>query len=285
MSVLKGKSNPKKRILLGLLALAVVAGIAITGYTLWLTSDVAVSDAVPVAKTIVPPTAASAAPALAATTAPTNVPATQAPDSAVPTVAPIAATTVPTTAPAPAPAAAQVYRIDATQSKASYTVSETFLDGNRIVDAVGVTSAVAGDILIDRTTPANSQVGEIVVDISQLTSDSNRRDNAIRRQWLESAKYPLATFNNAVISELPAELSEGTPFSFKITGDMKLHDTTQPMTWEVTMTLQGDGLTGTATTAFKMSSFNVDPPDIAGVLTVEDDVALTLEIVANAVQQ
>ena len=280
MSVLKGKSSPKKRILLGLLALAVIAGIAITGYTLWLTSDVEVSDAVPVAKTIVPPTAASVAPALAATTAPTNVPATQAPDSAAPTVAP-------TTAPEPAvaPAAAQVYRIDATQSKASYKVSETFLDGNRIVDAVGVTSAVAGDILIDRTTPANSQVGEIVVDISQLTSDSNRRDNAIRRQWLESAKYPLATFSNAVISELPAELREGTPFSFKITGDMKLHDTTQPMTWDVTMTLQGDGLTGTATTVFKMSSFNVDPPDIAGVLTVEDDVALTLDIVANAVQQ
>ena len=282
MSVLKGKSSPKKRILLGLLALAVIAGIAITGYTLWLTSDVEVSDAVPVAKTIVPPTAASVAPALAATTAPTNVPATQAPDSAAPTVAP---TTAPEPAAAPAPAAAQVYRIDATQSKASYTVSETFLDGNRIVDAVGVTSAVAGDILIDRTTPANSQVGEIVVDISQLTSDSNRRDNAIRRQWLESAKYPLATFSNAVISELPAELREGTPFSFKITGDMKLHDTTQPMTWDVTMTLQGDGLTGTATTAFKMSSFNVDPPDIAGVLTVEDDVALTLDIVANAVQQ
>ena len=281
MSVLKGKSSPKKRILLGLLALAVIAGIAITGYTLWLTSDVEVSDAVPVAKTIVPPTAASVAPALAATTAPTNVPATQAPDSAAPTVAP---TTAPEPAVAPA-AAAQVYRIDATQSKASYKVSETFLDGNRIVDAVGVTSAVAGDILIDRTTPANSQVGEIVVDISQLTSDSNRRDNAIRRQWLESAKYPLATFSNAVISELPAELREGTPFSFKITGDMKLHDTTQPMTWDVTMTLQGDGLTGTATTVFKMSSFNVDPPDIAGVLTVEDDVALTLEIVANAVQQ
>jgi len=276
MSVLKGKSNSKKRILLGLLALVVVAAIAITGYTLWLTSDVEVSDAVPVAKTIVPPTAASAAPAIAATTVPTNVPATQAPDSTAPTVAPTTA---------PAPAAAQVYRIDATQSKASYKVSETFLDGNRIVDAVGVTSAVAGDILIDRTTPANSQVGEIVVDISQLTSDSNRRDNAIRRQWLESAKYPLATFSNAVISELPAELSEGTPFSFKITGDMKLHDTTQPMTWDVTMTLQGDGLTGTATTAFKMSSFNVDPPDIAGVLTVEDDVALTLDIVANAVQQ
>ena len=283
MSVLKGKSSPKKRILLGLLALAVIAGIAIIGYTLWLTSDVEVSDAVPVAKTIVPPTAAAAAAptTIAATTAPTNVPATQAPDSAAPTVVP---TPAPEPAVAPA-AAAQVYRIDATQSKASYKVSETFLDGNRIVDAVGVTSAVAGDILIDRTTPANSQVGEIVVDISQLTSDSNRRDNAIRRQWLESAKYPLATFSNAVISELPAELREGTPFSFKITGDMKLHDTTQPMTWDVTMTLQGDGLTGTATTAFKMSSFNVDPPDIAGVLTVEDDVALTLDIVANAVQQ
>jgi hypothetical protein len=35
-------------------------------------------------------------------------------------------------------------------------------------------------MLIDRDHPRQSQIGPITVDISQLTSDSRRRDNAIR---------------------------------------------------------------------------------------------------------
>ncbi len=254
-----------KRAVLVVAGLAAIFAIAIAIYFFQLTADVDVSEASPVAKTlVVPPTDASVA-----------LPVIVGGDESSPAT-PAAA--------AAAPAAAQVYRIDAGQSRATYKVSETFLDDNTVGEAIGTTSAIAGDILIDRANPGASQVGEIVVDISQLTSDSERRDNAIRRNWLESATYPLATFNNATISDLPATLSEGVPFSFKLAGAMNLHDTTSPLTWDVTLTLDGATLRGTATTTFKMSAFNVAAPDIAGIVRAEDDVLLTLDLVANAVQ-
>ena len=263
-----------KRAVLVVAGLAAVFAIAIAIYFFQLTADVDVSEASPVAKTlVVPPTDASVA-------LPVIVGAEE---SSPATPAAAAAVTTPTAAP-PAAAQAQVYRIDAAQSSATYKVSETFLDDNTVAEAVGTTSAIAGDILIDRANPGASQVGEIVVDISQLTSDSDRRDNAIRRNWLESATYPLATFNNATISDLPATLTEGAPFSFKLTGAMNIHATTSPVTWDVTLTLDGDTLRGTATTTFKMSAFNVEAPDIAGIVLVEDDVLLTLDLVANAVK-
>lgn len=258
----------------GVIAIAVIGAIA---YTLWLTSDVEVATGTPVAATLVLPTTApttAAAPATA-TTASDNTAAATPTTAAEPT----------TDASQPAAAGAKIYRIDASQSSASYQVRETFLQDNKIVDAVGVTKAIAGDLLIDTATPANSQVGEIVVDISQLQSDSERRDNAIRREWLESSKYPNAVFKNAVISNLPSDLKEGVEFKFTITGDMTIHDTTNPLTFEVTATLNGDTLTGKATTKFNMSSFNVEAPDIGGMLKAEDEVLLTLDLVATAVAQ
>ncbi len=263
-----------KRVVLIVAGLAAIVAIASAIYFYQLTADVDVSDASPVAKTLVVPTSN------AAISLPVIVGGGES-SAATPATDPT--TAAPTTA-APTTAAAQVYRIDAAQSVATYTVSETFLDDNRVGDAIGTTSAIAGDILIDRANPSASQIGEIVVDISQLTSDNSRRDNAIRRNWLESAKYPLATFNNGTISDLPGTLSEGTPFTFKITGDMTIHDTTSPVIWNVTMTLDGNTLRGSATTEFKMSDFNVQAPDIAGIVKAEDDVLLTLDIVANAVQ-
>ncbi len=247
--------------------LAVIAGAV---YYFRLTADVEVSDASPVAPTLAVPTAAAS-------------PTTAAVEPTAASADPAAATTAPAaTAPV---AGARVYRIDAAQSTATYTVSETFFrENNRVANAVGTTNAIAGDILIDTANPAGSQVGDIVVDISQLKSDSNRRDNAIRREWLESATYPLATFANARIVDLPSDLQAGQPFSFKLEGDMTIHDTTNPVVWDVTLVLDGDTLRGSASTTLAMSDYNVSPPDIAGILKAEDTALLGLQFIATAVE-
>ncbi|MBA3945977.1 MAG: YceI family protein [Herpetosiphonaceae bacterium] len=177
----------------------------------------------------------------------------------------------------------QVYRIDPAQSQAAYHAKETFINRNNQFNApVGVTKAITGEVTINRAQPAASRIGDIVIDISQLKSDSDRRDNAIRRQWLESSRYPLATFSHATISDLPSSLQEGTLFPFKMSGDMTLRGTTKPVTWTVNATLQGTTLRGQATTPLKLSTFNIQAPDIAGILRADDDVTLTLDFVAVA---
>ncbi len=188
-----------------------------------------------------------------------------------------------TNAPVTGVAGSQVYRIDPAQSQAAYHAKETFINRNNQLNApVGVTKAITGEVTINRAQPAASKISDIVIDVSQLKSDSDRRDNAIKRQWLESSHYPLATFSHATISDLPSSLQEGTPFPFKMSGDMTVHGTTKPVTWAVTATLQGTTLRGQATTLLKMSTFNVKAPDIAGILRAEDDVTLTLDFVAVA---
>ena len=51
---------------------------------------------------------------------------------------------------------------------------------------------------------------------------------------------------------------------------------TKTVTWEVTAVLNGNELTGTATTQILLVDFGVEPPSIAGVLSVTDGALLTL---------
>jgi polyisoprenoid-binding protein YceI len=209
-------------------------------------------------------------------------PATQAPPLAA--TATSLAADAPTAAAEPAAASGddvRAYAIVADQTKASYAVGEVFINqNNRYNLAVGVTDAVSGEIFLNFTRPEQSTVGSITVDISTLKSDSGRRDNAIRRDWLESSKYPIVTFTPTEIKTLPTEYADGTEIAFEIAGDLTIRDTTRPTTFFVTARLEGEKLTGTATTTILMSDFNFEAPDIAGILKAENEARLELKFVA-----
>ncbi len=263
-----------KRVVLAVVGLAVLVGLGVGAYLYRLTAPVEVSAVVPVAATLPPeaePTMAAKAEGADPATDPTAVGSSMATD------------TGPTATRAETRAAAKVYRIDPGRSKATYRVGEVFLENNQFNTAVGTTSAVSGEIRVDKQKPSNSRMGEIVIDISQLRSDQQRRDDAIRRNWLESKKYPLARFKNATLSGLPASVTEGKPFAFEATGDMTVRQATRAATWDLTTTLDGDTLRGTATTKLRMSRFGIKPPNIAGFVKAEDEIALSLDFVANAV--
>ena len=122
------------------------------------------------------------------------------------------------------------------------------------------------------------------VDLSTLTSDRPRRDKAIREEWLESAKYPTATFVASGIAGLPADAAPGKPIAFDVKGDLTIRDITQPQRWAMTAQLDGDLLSGTATTYLLMRNFGFEPPDIGGILKVTDGVTVTVTFVAQEVQ-
>jgi polyisoprenoid-binding protein YceI len=174
------------------------------------------------------------------------------------------------------------FKIVPGESRASYEVGETFLNqNNRFNLAIGVTSVVNGEIYADLANPPASTLGGISIDISQFTSDSSRRDNAIRRDWLESSRFPMAVFKPTGIESLPASYAEGQEYAFRVTGDLTVKETTRPVTFDVTASLQGDTLTGRAEATILMSDFGVGPISILGVLTTEDQAKLILEFVAR----
>lgn len=80
----------------------------------------------------------------------------------------------------------QVFRLISEESEVRFTLNEELQGQPKTV--VGRTNQVAGDILIDRNTPANSQVGTIRINMRTLSTDNEMRNRAIRGQILESAK-------------------------------------------------------------------------------------------------
>lgn len=254
-----------KKILIAAVVIAVIAGVGLFIADRTIFAPVAVSTAVPVAPTIAVPTQTAAA-------QPTQPPA-----------ATEAAPPQPTEAAAPAAGSATVYRIDAAQSEARYEVGETFFQGNRFVTAIGRTKGIAGDVLVDFANPANSQIGTIVIDVSQLTSDESRRDNYIRNNALESSQYPQATFKPTKIEGIPASVKPGDTLTLQVTGDLTVKQTTKPVTFVVTLTTGEDQLSGSAETQVLLSDFGVGPIQLA-MLATEDQAKLAFDFIALPAQ-
>jgi polyisoprenoid-binding protein YceI len=211
------------------------------------------------------------------TSEPTLPPNTSVP--AEPTAAEEPTLTVAQSAP---PTGVVVYKIVPGESTVTYEVGETFFnDNNRFNLAVGKTSQVSGDISVDATNPQNSEVGPLEIDISQFQSDSSRRDGVIRSRFLESSKYPQATFKPIRIEGLPSSYTAGQELKFKISGDLTVKEVTKPVTFNVTARVDGDVLSGTATTTILMSDYGVGPIMLAGILGTEDNVKLILDFVAR----
>lgn len=185
----------------------------------------------------------------------------------------------------PAPSS-HTYRILPARSQAQYAVEEEFF-GQAIafITAVGSTSDIEGEVTM--TFEGNTVTlgdNSFTVDLSTLTSDRPRRDKAIREEWLESAKYPTATFVASGIAGLPADAAPGKPIAFDVEGDLTIRDITHPQRWAMTAQLDGDLLSGTATTYLLMRNFGFEPPDIGGILKVTDGVTVTVTFVAQEVQ-
>jgi polyisoprenoid-binding protein YceI len=185
------------------------------------------------------------------------------------------------TAASPPPGAAGRFAIVPAASTVTYRVGETFVMGNQFATAVGTTHAVQGDVFVDRAHPANSRIGTITIDISTFQSDRARRDRAIREGWLESAKFPTATFTPTAIHGLPATYTEGQEIPVQVLGNLRVRDVTKPVTFTGTVKLATDTLSGNFQTTVLMTDFGFEPPSILGTLKAENQVKLELQFTAQ----
>lgn len=225
---------------------------------------------------------ATAEPAAQGTT-PASASATVTATPAVSSAAAGSAAATPPGVKIPIPPTAERYAIVPETSKAGYEVNENFLGANaRFNTAVGTTNAISGDLFIDRAKPSASSIGPITVNINKLTSDESRRDNAIRTRWLESNKYPTATFVATKLEGLPdTPYVDGQELTFKIIGDLTVRTVTKPVTFDAKGKIVGDVFTGTATTQFNMTDFGFDPPSVLGLVKAENGVKLNLQLEAK----
>src|SRR5712691_10024784 len=230
-----------------------------------------------------------------ATTAPTSEPTATAPTATAPLAT--SATTLPTASARPtqtaapaaasqgtasAPAAADPIRlvVDASACQASYHAREQLVGKTLPSDAVGTSKSVSGSLVLGADGSVLADQKKITVDLSKLQSDESRRDNFIKSDTLQTSRFPTASFVPNVVQGLPTPLPTSGQATFQLLGDLTVHGVTKPVTWQVNATFADTTVSGSATTAIKITDFGMTPPKAGPVLSIED--GLTLELAFTA---
>lgn len=190
-----------------------------------------------------------------------------------------------TQAPATAPAgggegtstwAGKSYRIIEGQSEAWYLAPEKLASLPTSSTAKGTTRKISGEFHLTESGLDPAKPTSFTVDLASITSDESRRDNRMRGA-LETSKYPTTTFTATRISGLPAEFGPSDTV-LQLTGTLDLHGVKKEVTWELKVKRDGDILSVLGTTKFRYSDFNITKPEIAGFVSVEDEVTLQVQL-------
>ncbi len=164
-------------------------------------------------------------------------------------------------------------------SEVRYRVREQLVGLSFPNDAVGVTSTVEGMIVFDAQGRLASGESRFTVDLRTLRSDEGRRDNYVRRNTLETDRYPLVTFVPTETRRLPIPFPGTGSVPFELVGDLTVKEVTRRVSWDATATFDGPRVAVRARTAFRFGDFGLRVPRVSVVLSVEDEIKLEADLV------
>ena len=160
-----------------------------------------------------------------------------------------------------------------TGNEARYRVREQLVGLELPNDAVGTVKEIAGSLLVEPNGTVVRDSSKIIVTLTSLKSDKDRRDGYVQRRTLETAKFPTVELVPTSFHGLVGKPSS-TPTAFDLVADLTVHGVTRPTTWKVTARTDGSDLVGLATTAFTFKDFSLDQPSVPVVLSVNDTIKL-----------
>jgi polyisoprenoid-binding protein YceI len=146
-------------------------------------------------------------------------------------------------------------------STAGYRVKEVL--AGQSIEAVGRTSTVDGFITV-----ADGAVseGEISVDLTSITSDSDRRDGQFQGRIMNTAEFPIATFT--LSSPVPiGEVTAAEPVTTAVSGVMSLHGVEKPVTIDVAARRVGDNVELQGSLEIVFADYEIPDPSIGPVKT------------------
>ena len=158
---------------------------------------------------------------------------------------------------------------------AGYRIEEEFVGGAVTSTAVGRSPAVSGTIEIAGSTVSAAQVE---VDMTQLVSDSNRRDSQIRTGGLETENFPTATFVLTAPIDLGAVPTIGQVFTVTATGDLTMHGVTNSISLPLEARWTGDTVDLTGSTPIVLADYGVSMEAFAGTVRVAPEGTLELAL-------
>jgi polyisoprenoid-binding protein YceI len=164
-------------------------------------------------------------------------------------------------------------------SQAGYRVREKLASLPAPSDAVGRTNAISGQVTISdeggsyRATNAN-----FTVDVSQLKSNEDRRDNRIRTMGLETDKYPQATFAAAGPIDIPQDAVDGKVVTVQAEGDMTLHGETKKVSIPLEVQRRGNQIRIVGNYDFSWSDFGMTAPSVPPFVSVTGNPKLEFDV-------
>ena len=150
-----------------------------------------------------------------------------------------------------------------------YRVSERYL-GVGVRTAVGRTSAVTGSVTVDGD---RVRAADLRADMRTVKSDQARRDDTLRFRAIETDRYPSASFTLAGPFAVSATRQ-------RVSGTLTLHGRRAP----IAVSVRGQSLAGgrvelVGSAPIRFATFAIEPPSVAGVVTVSDHGVLEFRLV------
>jgi len=157
-------------------------------------------------------------------------------------------------------------------SVAGYRVREQLASLPAQSDAVGRTESITGEATI---VPAGDSVevsaARFEADLSSLASDNGRRDRRLQQSAIETARFPTATFELTSPVAVPVAALAGATVDVTLAGDLTLHGVTKAVEIPAQARLADGRIEVVGSLTFPFADFAIEPPDIAGFVSVENE--------------
>lgn len=156
----------------------------------------------------------------------------------------------------------------------------------------GTTTKVTGIITADPSDIASATT-EVTIDLASITTGIGMRDEHLRDRFLETTKFPAATFKSVSVTSSAKAAAANKPMEISVTGDFTIHGVTKRITVpvrvvyipesELTKSSRGPGewIHATATFPIKLADFGIAVPERL-VLKLADEVEVKLDVFAVA---
>jgi polyisoprenoid-binding protein YceI len=119
----------------------------------------------------------------------------------------------------------------------------------------------------------------IEADLTQLTSDEDRRDNAIRQRGLESERFPRATLELAEAIQLGSTPAKGEEVRGTGKGRLTVHGVTREVDLPVRGRWSGATIQVVGQLPVKLSDYQIQAPRFGPVVSIEDSAAVDFNLV------
>lgn len=160
-----------------------------------------------------------------------------------------------------------------TESAVSFIAQKRFLQKEDAV-VTGTTDQVSGSGWYDEASSSFYLTAEL--DFADFETDSSQRDSDILKL------FDTTELKVMVLAEDFEEIALGQAFEVDLPVTLTINNVERSEVFTVSGTVTEAGFSATGSTKILMSDFDVNPPSLANVFTVDDEIELTFDVSGEA---